>query len=244
MREGLKSRPEPPGGTGSVPYGNEKKEVPDDPQMADTARRDGTPWGIILPVLLVAVVASVAVGYFGLTGQLGGTIPGEKMPASGGPSPTACEGHDGFGSFHFILVAGVSGGYNFNGTSPGPCVAVVVGSSVTVTFEVSPQAGVNHSWVLVPAGASASSPPAFPGAGFSGAVAFVGIAPGTEMNFSFQVSSVGSYQYICEVAGHRDLGMIGWFNVTTSSGTLASPGTSGGSGGPSPWALRVPTEPT
>jgi copper binding plastocyanin/azurin family protein len=181
--------------------------------MASPRPEAARPWNVILPVIVVATAGSIVVGYLGLAGILGGTIPGERLPAA-----TACEGKDRLGFFHFIFVAGIGGGYTFNGTTPGPCVEVVVNSHINVTFEVSSQSSANHSWVLIPAGAPSNAPAAFPGAGFNSTAAPLGIAPGTQTSFSFQVTRAGAFQYICEVPGHRDLGMYGSFTVTATPG--------------------------
>ncbi len=173
-----------------------------------------TPWRFIVIAVVVTAVLAALIGYLGVTGQLGGVIPGTSHPGS--VTPTHCEGNAGAGPFHFTFVAGVRGGYNFNGTVPGPCVLVLVGSHITVTFENSPDAGLSHSWVLIPAGGTATSYPAFPGAGFANATSYLGIPPGASATFTFTAALAGSYQYICEVAGHFDAGMHGWFNVTAA----------------------------
>lgn len=205
------------------------------------------PWRFIIVVIVVAVAISFAVGYFGLTGQLGGTIPGTRTGHAGPPPPPSCEGGGKLGTFHFIFVAGVGGGFNFNGSQPGPCVLIANGSWVNVTFVNSPAATANHSWVLIPAGAGASALPAFPGAGFNNSTRTNGIPPGAEANFTFHANVTGAYQYICEVPGHEALGMLGWFNVTASAaaaaaGSGAAPASGTGTG--SAAASRVLTEPT
>ena len=197
------------------------------------------PWGFVVPVITVAAAAAVVVAYLGLTGTIGGTIPGTRSaPSGGGSSLASCEGKDRFGAFHFTFIAGVGGGYNFNGTQPGPCVAVQVNSSVNVTFQVSVASPVNHSWVLIPAGASSASLPAFPGAGYNTSLRTTGIPPGAQANFSFQVTRLGLFQYICEVPGHEALGMVGWFNVTNGLGTTSTALTQSGHAGISGFAEK------
>ncbi len=191
------------------------------PPSARTAPR--TPWRFIVVAVVAAAAIAAVIGYLGVTGQLGGVIPGTSHTGSG--TPARCEGNVGAGPFHFTFVSGVHGGYNFNGTVPGPCVLVLVESNITVTFENSPDAGLAHSWVLIPAGGTATSLPAFPGAGFANATRFSGIPPGARATFTFTASSAGSYQYICEVTGHYDLGMHGWFNVTATK--VTADGTNG-----------------
>jgi len=183
----------------------------------------GRPLGFIVALLVVGSVSAGAVAYLGLTGALGGTIPGNNYPQG----PPACEGAGVTGNHTFSFVAGVGGGINFNGTSPGPCAQIAVKSWVTVVFSVASDAHLNHSWVLVNASAPATALPVFPNAGFSNGTRFIGIAPGTSATFLFQAMVVGTYQYICEVDSHRDLGMYGWFNVTarpTSAGSILASG--------------------
>ncbi len=164
--------------------------------------------GLVIVVLILVFLAPLSVAFYIQETHSGQPPSSTRNPGSG------CEGGGGTGPFHFVFVGGVGGRLDFNGTVPGPCVLVANGSHVQVTFEVALDAGVNHSWVLVPALASDSALPAFPGAGFSGPSRFVGIAPGAEANFSFQVTQAGSYRYVCEVPGHAEAGMYGWFNVT------------------------------
>jgi len=196
----------------------------------------GRPTAFIFGAFVLSAIIGVAVLYFGLTGGLGGPIPGAHAGSGPAPPPdyAACQGHDGRGTFNFSFVAGTGGVVAFNGTHPGPCVAVVVGSSVTVNFSVAADAGSNHSWVLVNASnaSTALSPPAFAGAGLTGGERFAGIPPGTSKVFHFNASSVGAYKYICEVSGHYDQGMWGWFYVTSASGppSAASPAASASAG--------------
>ncbi|MCI4357100.1 MAG: hypothetical protein L3K18_08200 [Thermoplasmata archaeon] len=181
--------------------------------------------GFIVGLFVFSLLIGVVVLYLGLSGGLGGPIPGTHPGngISGPPSPTSCEGKDKLGNFTFSFVAGIRGSFSYNGSHPGPCVAVVVGSHVTVKFSVAEDAGQNHTWVLVNASnaSTALSQPAFPGAGFSGPQRFVGIAPGEAKTFQFNATTVGAYQYICEVSGHYDVGMWGWFNVTAPGGATA-----------------------
>jgi hypothetical protein len=174
----------------------------------------------IVGAFVLSAIVGGAVLYIGLSGDFPGTIPGSHIGtgASGPPSPASCEGRDKLGNDTFSFIAGGGGGFWFNGTHPGPCVAVVVGSSITIDFSVADNAGQNHSWVLVNASnaSAAVSTPAFPGAGFTGAARFMGIGPGASLVFHFNATAVGAYQYICEMTGHYSQGMWGWFNVTSA----------------------------
>ena len=176
-------------------------------------------WAPVIVGLVLVVGAITFVTVYNL-------YPASSPSPAPAPSPTACEGADGLGTFHFLFIGGepsVNSGINFNGSIPGPCVLVANGSHVFVTFQVSPQSPLNHSWVLIPANGTATSLPAFPGAGFSNSTRFTGLAPGSQAEFSFWTNTTGSYRYICEVPGHYDLGMFGFFNVSAhpASGTAA-----------------------
>ena len=186
-----------------------------------------------------AAVAAI-VGYLGITGGLGGPIPGTE-PGNGATTPppprtTPCEGGGTGGSHWFDFVGGASSTnqwININGSLPGPCVLVAVDSTITVVFSVGAHSPLNHSWVLVNASANSSALPAFPGAGFSNSTRFTGVAPGGSVTFHFDATRAGSYRYICEVPGHDDAGMWGWFNVTASSShasAVAAPWTTAGTG--------------
>ncbi|MCI4346278.1 MAG: hypothetical protein L3K07_05945 [Thermoplasmata archaeon] len=173
---------------------------------------DPDPTRLILTLFVVGTLLAVAVGYLGITNQLGGSIPG-TLAGHGGSSPT-CEGRNVTGSYHFLLIAGQGGNTNFNGTSPGPCLVVGVGSAVVVTLRVDPGAGANHSWDLIPSTGPTNVTPVFPGAGVTGPTRFSGLPPGTVTNFSFNATVVGLYRYVCEVDDHSTLGMMGTLNVT------------------------------
>ncbi|HKV90163.1 MAG TPA: hypothetical protein VJQ43_03085 [Thermoplasmata archaeon] len=185
--------------------------------------------GFVVGVFVLGTLVGVVVLALGLTGGLGGPIPGTH-PGNGistPPSPASCEGKDQKGNFTFDFVGGIGGTLTFNGTHPGPCVALVVGTQVTVKFSVAADAGTTHTWVLVNASnaSAAVNTPAFPGAGFTGADRFMGIGPGASMVFHFNATVVGAYQYICEMSGHYAGGMWGWFNVTaTPAAAAALPG--------------------
>ena len=185
----------------------------------------------IVGIFVISSVIGAIVLYAGASGAWGGEIPGTYHGAPPGPPHplTSCEGKDRKGTFSFSFVGGVGGGYNFNGTHPGPCVAVVVGSTITVNFSVAADAGTTHTWVLVNAAnaSTALATPVFPGAGFTGASRFMGIGPSAYMVFHFNATAAGSYQYICEMTGHYAGGMWGWFNVTAlPASTTAVPLTS------------------
>lgn len=189
---------------------------------ATSPPKDGSPWGFIVGIFVVGAVIGAVVLALGLAGAFPGSIPGSRLGTGNHPEPlTSCEGGDQQGNFTFTFVAGMNGGLWFNGSRPGPCVAVAAGSSITVGFSVAANAGTNHSWVLVNASnaSSAVSTPALPGAGLTGAQRFMGIAPGSNVTFHFDVPVAADYQYICEMSGHYAAGMWGWFNVTATPAT-------------------------
>jgi len=189
----------------AAPLARPVNEVPILPPPKSALRR----WApVIVGLILVVGAITFVTGY--------NLYPPSSAP-SPSPVPAACEGADGLGTFHFLFIAGepnVNSGINFNGSLPGPCVLVANGSHVLVTFQVSPQSPFNHSWEVIPANGTATSLPAFPGAGFSNATRFSGLAPGSQAEFSFWTNATGSYRYICEVPGHYEAGMFGFFNVS------------------------------
>ncbi|HEV2449040.1 MAG TPA: multicopper oxidase domain-containing protein [Thermoplasmata archaeon] len=192
------------------------------PGAAPGAHED--PRRLIAVLFVVGTVMAILVGYLGETGRIGGPIPG-TYPNAGGGAP-ACQGSNRTGSYHFVLIAGERGSYTFNGTSPGPCLVVGLNSQVQITFRVDPNAMMNHSFDIIPAAGLANATPVFSGAGFTGPARFSGLAPGSELNFTFTASTAGSYRYICEMSGHYALGMYGLFSVAapsvTSTGTAGS----------------------
>ncbi|MCL4346445.1 MAG: multicopper oxidase domain-containing protein [Candidatus Thermoplasmatota archaeon] len=130
---------------------------------------------------------------------------------------------------HLYVTAGVGGGLNFNGTSPGPTLKVPLNDWVWLSFTVASDAGVQHSWVLVPSNVSkVSAPdytPVFPNATTPNPTA--GDAIGSTVNVVFKATKAGSYLYICEVPGHFEAGMYGSFivgsgNVTNTTSTVRS----------------------
>jgi plastocyanin len=133
--------------------------------------------------------------------------------------------HYHFNGRHFILIAGEQDSLTFNGTSPGPSLSVPLGSFVWVTFEVSPSAGITHSWVLIPLNGTEDSPPVFPEA--SSPDPHAGSPPGSSTNLSFLAERAGSYRYICEMPGHYAAGM--WRNFTVvSTGEITAGNGAGG----------------
>lgn len=201
--------------------------------------------------VVVAFVVSAAIGgvvvFLGVTGQIGGGIVGGTSRtggSGGGPSPYAgCEGFGRAGPYDFALVAGEGGTFTFNGTSPGPCLAVDYRSTVTVDFSVAADAGANHSFVVINTSAALDSPPAFAGAGPSNATRLSGFAPGTHIAFTFVAAAVGSYRYLCEVPGHEAAGMFGSLYVLVPPGAAAVPPGSSGTAVPAagaPPAMRAP----
>ncbi len=202
-----------------------QNELPLQPPPRSKARR----WAPVIVGLILIVAAITFVASYNLYPVGKGT----STPA------TVCQGGAAAGNYHFSFVGGiptVNNGINFNGTIPGPCVMVGNGSHVTVHYQVDAQSPLNHSWVLIPANGTATSLPAFPGAGFSNNTRFTGIPPGSSVVFSFWTNQSGSYKYICEVYGHYDAGMYGWFNVSNPQPSAIY----GLGAGPSPQSLPSP----
>jgi plastocyanin len=199
-------------------------EMPPEPPVGASHEAHVDPRKLVVVLFVIGTVMAILVGYLGESGVIGGGVPGTYPPAT--KTATAiCATHEGSsttGSYHFWLVAGENATYTYNGTSPGPCLEVGVNSTVEITVSVASNAGTNHSFVIIPATGPTNVSPVFPGAGLSGAQRFVGMAPGTERNFTFTASTVGLYRYVCEVPGHFDLGMYGYFNVTAVAGVGAA----------------------
>lgn len=178
-----------------------------------------TPLRFFIAISVVALLVALLVGYAGATGRFGGPIPGSSSPSgpNGSGTPPVCEGKNRTGNFTFVFVAGLRGTLTFNGTSPGPCVVVGVGSHVTVILEVSADSGNSHGWDLIALGAPTNSSPVFPGAGLNGSDRLVGNLPGTNATFHFLAATAGVYEYLCEVPGHADAGMRGTFTVVSGA---------------------------
>jgi plastocyanin len=174
------------------------------------------PWRFLIAVIVLSTLVSAAIGYLGATGKIGGAIPGSTLGSGSSAPPINCQGGTTVRSYFFEFIAGIDGSLSFNHTTPGPCVRIPAGSSVNVTFQVDPTSNANHSWVLVPNG-GAKTLPVFPGAGFSNDTRTTGIAPGSSAEFTFVVSTAGTYEYICEVDDHSKLGMYGYFYVTAAT---------------------------
>jgi FtsP/CotA-like multicopper oxidase with cupredoxin domain len=193
--------------------------MPPDPPAGSPSAEHHDPRKLVAVLFVIGTAMAILVGYFGETGSLGGTIPG-TYPGTGGHT-VVCgthEGGDATGSYHFELIAGENATYTYNDTSPGPCLEVGVNSTVEITVSVAANAGTNHSFDIIPAAGPTNVSPVFPGAGLTGAQRFSGMAPGTERNFTFTATSAGLYRYVCEVPGHADLGMYGYFNVSAQVG--------------------------
>jgi uncharacterized cupredoxin-like copper-binding protein len=122
---------------------------------------------------------------------------------------------------HLYIQAGVGGGLNFNGTSPGPTLRAPLNDWVWLTFSVASDAGVQHSWVLVQSNVTkVSAPdytPVFPNATTPNPTA--GTPIGGSANIVFKATKAGDYLYICEVPGHFEAGMYGTFIVGNSTNT-------------------------
>jgi plastocyanin len=193
--------------------------------------------------VICAAIAGV-IGYLGISGALGGGIAGTQHHPPAGPTPlTSCEGKGALGHFTFVIISGIKGTYTFNGSSPGPCIAVASGSTVTVRFEVSSASVVRDSWELIGSSGPANSLPVFPGAGFSNDTRLVGLAPGQSVNLTFQANVAGEYRYVSEVGDHAAVGMWGGFNVTSAplvAAHAAGPGPSPSLGGAGPGTAALP----
>jgi hypothetical protein len=175
------------------------------------AAGDHDPTRLIILLFVAGTLLAIAVGYLGNSNLLGGSIPG-TYAGHGGTTP-ACEGSNKTGEYHFLLIAGEKGSISYNGSTPGPCLEVGIGSAVVVTLRVDPASGNNHGWDLIPSSGPVNVSPVFPGAGLTGSARWTGIAPGTEQNFSFNATIAGTYRYVCEVDDHASLGMNGTFTV-------------------------------
>ncbi|HEV2316267.1 MAG TPA: hypothetical protein VGV89_01660 [Thermoplasmata archaeon] len=172
----------------------------------------------VVVVFAVGAIMTAVVGYFGFTGQLGAGIVGTEHGSPPAPPPlTACQGHGALGSFHFQIVAGPKGTFTFNGSSPGPCFAVAVGSTVVMEFQVAHDASALDSWELIAGTGPTDQAPVFPGAGWSDSTRFSGLGAGGTTNFTFHATTAGQYRYVSEVGNHAAVGEWGSFNVTTSA---------------------------
>ena len=114
--------------------------------------------------------------------------------------------------YTFSLIAGRGGTLTFNGSSPGPPIAVPFNATVRLTVTNDPASGVGHSFLVIPKDGSASSPPVFQGASTSHPM--TGLQPGTSETITFVTDQVGEFLYICGVPGHHEAGMQGNFTVT------------------------------
>ncbi len=183
--------------------------------------------GFIVGIFVVGAVATAMVGFLGVSGHLGTGIPGTGTTRTPAATPLSqCQGHDGSGSFRFTIIAQPGGALRFNGSSPGPCFAVQVGSQVTVNFSVDYGAREFSSWELVAGTGPVSGPsaltPVFPGAGWSNATRFNGLYAGQSTVFTFRASVAGAYRYVSEVSAQAAVGMWGPFNVTSPTVGLPS----------------------
>jgi len=214
-----------------------------------TRHQEVRPWRLIVALFVAGGVIGGTIAVLGANGTLHGTIPGSPSGSGGtggggvtAPPPrgsSQCQGSAAAKAYHFVLIAGIANTFTFNDTVPGPCFVVGAGSNVSVTFEVSSQSGANHSWVLLPANGSTHGPPVFPGAGIANATRFSGLPPGSVTVFQFRAATAGSYKYVCEVDGHADLGMYGWFNVSgPAAGPAGSLGPTASLGGPATAGAR------
>lgn len=171
----------------------------------------------IVGVFIVGAVITLVLGYLGIVGALGGGIVGTQSNGTTAPPPlNSCQGRGQAGSFYFSLVANAKGQGSFNGSSPGPCFAVAVGSHVTMNFSVAAGSNQSNSWALIASTGPVTQPPVFPGAGWSNATATTGIRMNEHRLFTFTATSAGAFRYVSQVAGHAAAGMWGPFNVTST----------------------------
>jgi hypothetical protein len=192
-------------------------EAPRDPPDS------GPSLGLILTLFVVGGLIAAGVSYLGVSGVLGGGVPGTyHAPSRPAPSLASCAGKDTLGTFEFVLTAGAGGAARFNSSSPGPCIAVVAGSHVTVVLSVLIGANRSVSWVLIDGTGPTTQPPVFPGAGPSDSSRFTGIFPGHNATYSFVAATPGQYRYVSEVADQAAVGMWGGFNVTAAPSALGS----------------------
>ena len=159
---------------------------------------------LVMSGIVVVVIAAAFVG-FNLTSSTGPSGP--KLP------PAA--------PYEHFSVTG-EGDITYNGTSPGPAMIAPNDTNVWVSFTVSSSSSVSHSWVLVPGNTShkLTTPditPVFANA--TSPTPTTGTAPGKTDQIVFKVTKPGSYIYICEVPGHFQEGMWGYFNVTAGNTT-------------------------
>lgn len=177
--------------------------VPKPPKtMTASQRRRQT---LVMSGIVVIVIAAAFVA-FNLNTSSGGSTGPQLPPAA---------------PYEHFSVTG-EGDLTFNGSSPGPAMTVPNDTNVWVTFTVSSTSSVGHSWVLVPGNAShnVSQPqftPVFPNATSPNPT--TGSAPGATDQIVFKVTQPGHYLYICEVVGHFQAGMFGYFNVTAGNAT-------------------------
>ncbi len=165
-------------------------------QAEETEAPPPSRWRLFLGLLVVIVAVLLVVAAIELP-------PRPPVTGGGGPPCTTC--------YAFSVVAGIAGTLTFNGTTPGPAMTVPVDAEVTVTLLVSSAASSPHSWMLVAANGTSSSPVVFPGASTTNPA--VGTSPGSSQTITFTASAAGHYKYICGVDSHYT-DMWGYFNVT------------------------------
>jgi len=192
--------------------------VPAEPERVSPVRRETEPVSpekrrrnsLVMAGIVVIVVGVIFAG-INFTAPHSVAPSGPKVPP---PAPYE----------HFDITAGVGGNLDFNGSTPGPSITAPNNTYVWLSFTVASDAGVQHSWVLVPSNVSKVSAPDYTPvfAGASTPDPTAGSPIGSTTQLVFKVDKVGSYIYICEVPGHFEAGMWGWFNVTASNTTNAT----------------------
>lgn len=105
--------------------------------------------------------------------------------------------------------------YGFGNTadniiSPGPTFTVKVGTTVTIDF--SNVGAMGHNWALVTGKSSGNNNMAFKNSQV--ASASNPVPHNAKASTTFVASQTGTYYYICQVDGHVNLGMWGFFIVT------------------------------
>ena len=90
-----------------------------------------------------------------------------------------------------------------------PTLSMPAGAEVTLTFKNS--GGLDHNFILV---SEATDVLSVSEADALGGVNAGTVAAGNETTFTFTAPAVGTYKYVCTIAGHAAGGMVG--TLTTS----------------------------
>jgi uncharacterized cupredoxin-like copper-binding protein len=87
------------------------------------------------------------------------------------------------------------------------------GAQVTLNLN-NANAGLEHSFVLVPAGTDLTQSDDAINAQAIGGVNSGKVAPGATQTYTFVAPNPGTYTYVCTVPGHAAAGMVGELTVT------------------------------